>query len=200
MESKKKYQYLHYFSFNNYDDSVRMILDLKWDRKKDFDKIKTIDELNSYHDKLVEHYNMLSDKEKYEKFRKIAEKFRYLEDYDKEEGLKITLLSTPQLVLKYAEEMSNCAGSYVNRISNGQYLLLMFFDNTKERKIDEHKQFMMGMFVSSMGLEFEQFKGPCNLLASDRQKEMVIKYLEEKDISFKEVRDLKIESSNKLSF
>jgi hypothetical protein len=193
MESKKKYQYLHYFSFNHYDDSVRMILDLKWDRKKDFDKIKTVDELNIYHDKLVEHYNMLTDREKYEKFRTIAEKFRYLEDYDKEEGLKVTLLSTPQLVLKYAEEMRNCAGSYVNRVSNGQYLLLMFFDNTKERKVDEHKQFMMGMFVSSMGLEFEQFKGPCNSLASDRQKEMAMKYLEEKDISFKEVRDLKMD-------
>jgi len=192
MESKKKYQYLHYFNFNHYDDSVRMILDLKWDRKKEFDKIKTVDELNAYHDKLVEHYNMLSDKEKYEKFRKIADKFRYLEDYDKEEGLKVTLLSTPQLVIKYATEMKNCAGSYVNRISNGQYLLLMFFDNTKERQVVEHKQFMMGMFISSIGLEFEQFKGPCNATASDRQKEMAIKYLEEKDISFKEVRDLKV--------
>jgi hypothetical protein len=189
---KTKYEHLKSFSFNNYDDSVRMILDLKWDRKKDFDKIKTVNELNLYHDRLVEHYNMLSDKEKYEKFRKIAEKFRYLEDYDKEEGLKITLLATPQLVLKYAEELKNCAGSYVNRISNGQYLLLMIFDNTKERLQAEHKQFMLGMFVSSLGLEFEQLKGPCNLLASDRQKEMVIKYLEEKDISFKEVRDLKI--------
>ncbi len=196
IDSNKKYQYLNYFSFNNYDDSVRMILDLKWDRKKEFDKIKTVDELNFYHDKLVEHYNMLSDKEKYEKFRKIADKFRYLEDYDKEEGLKITLLSTPQLVLKYAEEMKNCAGSYVNRISNGQYLLLMFFDNTKERIQTEHKQFMMGMFVSSVGLEFEQFKGPCNSQASDRQKEMAMKYLGEKDISFKEVRDLKIDFVN----
>ncbi len=200
INSKAKYQYLNYFSFNHYDDSVRMILDLKWDRKKDFDKIKTVNELNVYHDKLVEHYNMLSDKEKYEKFRKIAEKFRYLEDYDKEEGLKITLLATPQLVLKYAEELKNCAGSYVNRISNGQYLLLMVFDNTKERMQKEHKQFMMGMFIGHTGLEFEQLKGPCNSLASDRQKEMAMKYLEEKDISFKEVRDLKIESSNKLSF
>jgi hypothetical protein len=130
------------------------------------------------------------------KFRKIAEKFRYLEDYNKEERLKITLLSTPQLVLKYAEEMKNCAGSYVNRVSNGQYLLLMIFDNTKERLQTEHKQFMMGMFVSSLGLEFEQLKGPCNSLASDRQKEMVMKYLEEKDISFKEVRDLKVGSTN----
>lgn len=196
INSKAKYQYLNYFSFNHYDDSVRMILDLKWDRKKDFDKIKTVNELNVYHDKLVEHYNMLSDKEKYEKFRKIAEKFRYLEDYDKEEGLKITLLATPQLVLKYAEELKNCAGSYVNRIGNGQYLLLMVFDNTKERMQKEHKQFMMGMFIGHTGLEFEQLKGPCNSLASDRQKEMVMKYLEEKDISFKEVRDLKVGSAN----
>lgn len=194
INSKAKYQYLNYFSFNHYDDSVRMILDLKWDRKKDFDKIKTVYELNVYHDKLVEHYNMLSDKEKYEKFRKITEKFIYLEDYDKEEGFKITLLATPQLVLKYAEELKSCAGSYVNRISNGQYLLLMVFDNTKGRMQKEHKQFMMGMFVGHTGLEFEQLKGPCNLLASDRQKEMVMKYLEEKDISFKKVRDLMLQS------
>lgn len=198
LDYPKAYQYLQSFSFHNYDDSVRMILDLKWDRKKEFDKIKKIDELNIYHDKLVEHYNMLNDKEKYEKFRKITEKFKYLEDYDKEEGLKITLLSTPQLILKYANEMKNCAGSYVNRVSNGQYLLLMIFDNTKERNLEEHKQFMLGMFISSVGLEFEQLKGPCNLLASDRQKEMVMKYLEEKDISFKEVRDLKINNNSTL--
>jgi hypothetical protein len=194
VEPKLNYSLLGNFSFYEYDDSVRMINDLKWDRTKEFDKIKKVSELKEYHDKLVEHYNMLSNKEKNEKFMKFAERFRYLEDYN--EGLKIKLLANPKSVLDAANEMKNCSGSYVTRISNGQYLLIMVYDKTKERKSDEDEKFMIGMNVTSIGLEFEQLKGPCNKQASNRQKELVIEYLKEKEISYREVRDLKMDTLN----
>ena len=78
--------------------------------------------------------------------------------------------------------MKNCAGSYVTRISKGEYLLAMVYDKTTERNLEEEMKFMVGFNVTSMGLEFEQFKGPCNKSASNRQKEIMMKYLEDKDI------------------
>ncbi len=189
---KLNYSLLGGFSFYSYDDSVRMIQDLKWDRTKEFDKIKKISELTEYHDKLVEHYNMLSNKEKNERFIRFAERFKYLEEYEKE-NIKIKLLSNPKLVVDAGNDMKNCAGSYVTRISNGTYLLLMMYDKTKEKAYGEDDKFMIGMNVSNTGLEFEQLKGPCNNQASNRQKEIVIKYLEDKEISYKEIRDLKID-------
>ena len=184
------YSFLEQFSFYNYDDSIRMISGLNWDRNKEFNKIKTISEINSYHDKIVEHYNMLSDEEKNEKFKKFAKKFKYLEDYDG--NLKIKLLSTPKMVLNAAKDLKNCAGSYITRISKGRYILMMIYDKSNERGLDEMKEFMIGFNVNQSGLEFEQLKGVCNRLTSDRQKKKVMKYLEDKDISYKEVRDLKV--------
>jgi len=187
---KLNYSFLEQFSFYNYDDSIRMINGLNWDRNKEFNKIKTISEINSYHDKIVEHYNMLSDEEKNEKFKKFAKKFKYLEEYDG--NLKIKLLSTPKMVLNAAKDLKNCAGSYITRISKGRYILMMIYDKSDERGLDEIKEFMIGFNINQSGLEFEQLKGVCNKLASDRQKKKVMKYLEDKDISYKEVRDLKI--------
>jgi hypothetical protein len=196
LNNKSKYKFLQNFSFNNYDDSVRMIIDLKWDRKKEFDKIKKVNELNEYHDKLLEHYNMLSDKEKHQKFLDFTQNFKYLEDYDSED-LKIKLVETPSLLIKYAKDMKNCAGSYVNRVSQGQYLFLIVFDISEEKSTEKLNEFMLGVFVSKLGLEFDQLKGSCNALASNRQKEMVMKFLEDKDISYKELRDLKIIDESK---
>ena len=51
---------------------------------------------------------------------------------------------------------------------------------------------MIGLNVTQTGLEFEQFKGDCNEKASNRQKETIKKYLEDKDISYREVSDLMI--------
>jgi hypothetical protein len=184
------YSLLQGFSFYEYDDSVRMINALNWDRNKEFDKIRKISELKEYHDKLVEHYNMISDKEKNERFAMFAERFKYLEEWDGD--YKIKLLAKPKMVLDAAKDMKNCAGSYVTRISNGTYLLLMIYDKSKEKTTEEHDRFMMGLNVTPAGLVFEQLKAPCNDLASNRQKELTMSYLEDKDISYKEVRDLRI--------
>ena len=187
---KLNYSFLEQFSFYNYDDSVRMINELGWDRNREFNKIKTISEINSYHDKLIQHYNMLSDKEKNEKFKKFAKKFQYLEEYSGD--LKIKLLSTPIMVLNAAKDLKNCAGSYVTRISKGNYILMMIYDKSSERDIKEKSEFMIGFNVNTSGLEFEQLKGVCNAPASDRQKKIVMTYLEDKDISYREMRDLKL--------
>jgi hypothetical protein len=190
---KINYKNLNYFNFNNYDDSVRMIKSLNWDINKEFIKIKTVAELSEYHDKLVEHYNMLSDKEKYEKFKKIAQKYLYLEDIsdlkDFNHNIKIKVLSNPKLVLEASKEMKNCAGSYVNRISEEKYLLCMLYDNRKEN--DGDKKLMLGFNVSNYGLELEQMKGPCNRRASSSQIDIAIDYLKGKEIAFKEIRDLR---------
>ena len=189
-EVKINYNAITSFSFYEYDDCVRMINQLEWDRKKEFDKIKKISELKEYHDKLVEHYNMLSDRAKNERFVKFAEKFKYLEEYDGD--YKLTLLSQPKLVLEAAKDMKNCAGSYITRISKGQYLLLLAQDKSKEKSSEEKARFMLGLTVSTTGLQFEQFKGDCNFPASNRQREMMMSYLEDKDISYKDVGDLRI--------
>ena len=54
---------------------------------------------------------------------------------------------------------------------------------------------MLGLNVSNEGLIFEQFKGDCNFPASNRQREMMKLYLEDKDISYKDVGDLRITRS-----
>jgi hypothetical protein len=187
---KVNYAAVSSFSFYEYDDCVRMIDVLEWDRNKEFNKIKKVKELKEYHDKLVEHFNLLSDKAKNERFVEFAKRFKYLEDYIGD--YKLTLLSQPKLVLDAAKDMKNCAGSYVTRISKGQYLLLLANDKSKERNIDEKSRFMLGLNVSNEGLIFEQFKGDCNFPASNRQREMMKLYLEDKDISYKDVGDLRI--------
>ena len=194
-ESENKelnFEAIQRFDFHDYDDSIRMINQLEWDRKKEFDKIKKVNELKEYHDKLLEHYNMINDKLKNEKFINFAEKFKYLEDYNGD--YKIKLLYKPKMVLNAAKDMKNCAGSYVTRISKGQYLLLLAYDKSKDKKIKEKDRFMVGLNVTQTGLEFEQFKGDYNQKASNRQKEMLKKYLEDKDISYRDVSDLMIES------
>lgn len=187
---KINYAAVSNFSFYEYDDCVRMINALDWDRNKEFNKIKKVKELKEYHDKLVEHFNLLSDKAKNERFVQFAKKFKYLEEYVGD--YKLTLLSQPKLVLDAAKDMKNCAGSYVTRISRGQYLLLLANDKSKERNFDEKSRFMLGLTVSNEGLIFEQFKGDCNFPASNRQREMMKLYLEDKDISYKDVGDLRI--------
>ena len=184
------YDLVNLFSFHEYDDSVRMIEELEWDREKEFNKIKKIREIKEYHNKLVEHYNMLTDKEKYDKFNKFANKFKYLEKY--KDTLKLKVLSSPTMVLGAAKDMKNCAGSYVTRISQGKYLLMLMWDKSKKRKPSEENYFMVGFNVTHTGLEFDQLKATCNKPASNRQKKLVMTYLRKKDISYREVRDLRI--------
>lgn len=195
-EEKKKeevnlnYKLIPRLDFYEYDDSIMMIEELNWDRNKDFDKIKTVAELTEYHDQLSDHYNILSDSEKAERFKKFAKKFEYLEKY--RDTLKVKVLSNPREVLNASKEMRNCAGSYVTRISKGKYILMLVWDKSKRRKPKEEDFFMMGLNVSNVGLEFDQFKASFNKPASNRQRKLVMSYLRNKDISYREKRDLRI--------
>lgn len=189
-DAKLDFSLIKYFDLGQYDDCLRMISSLNWNPEKEFYKIKDITELHDYHDQLVEHYNMLSNKEKNGKFVEFVSKFKFLEKYDGD--LRLRLIKTPDALLNEAKEMKNCAASYVNRISSEQYILFTVEDICSERSPEEPSKYMLGIFVNKHTLEFDQVKAACNRQGSDRFKKQVMKYLESKDISYKELADLRI--------
>ena len=181
---------LKYFDLGEYDDCLRMIASLKWDVNKEFYRIKDVGELEKYHDQLVEHFNMLSDKQKNKNFMDSTSKYKFLEEYKGD--LRLRVIDNPEMLLSYAKSMKNCAGSYVNRIATGQYVLFIIEDLNTERKDTEPIQYMFGLNVNKHKLEFDQVKAACNVQGSDRFKKQVMTYLEDKDISYKELSDLKL--------
>lgn len=189
-DGKLDFSLLKYFDLSEYDDCLRMINVLKWDVNKEFYKIKDVTELENYHDQLVEHFNMLTDKQKNKNFADCTNKYKFLEQYDGD--LKINVITNPDMLLSYAKSMKNCAGSYVNRIASGQYVLFIIVDLSDDRKDDEPLQYMFGLTVNKHKLEFDQVKTTCNVQGPDRFKKQVMKYLEIKDISYKELSDLKL--------
>lgn len=192
------YSQLASFNFTHYDDSLRMIRALNWDANKEFHKIKKIDELEDYHNKLSDHFNLLADEAKNKDFTSSVMKYSVLEEY--ENKLKVRLIKTPELLLKHAQDMKNCAGSYVNRVSNGQYILCMVEDIDEERNKIEPQLYMLGLRANKYGeLEFDQVKAACNMQGPDRFKVNIMEFLQEKEISYKELSDLKLSTSNRNS-
>ena len=189
------YNYLRQFDLTSYDDSLRMIRALNWDANKEFYKIKKIDELEEYHNKLVEHFNLLSNESKNKDFVSFVMKYKVLEEYDNK--LKVSLVRSPELLLKASQDMRNCAGSYVNRISSGQYLICMLTDTDPDIEYGEPKEFMLGLRADKYGrLEFDQVKASSNRQGSDRFKKNVMEFLQEKEIAYKELADLRLSTSN----
>ena len=190
------YTLLKNFDLTNYDDSLRMITAMSWDPNKEFYKIKNIDKLEEYHDDLSNHFNLLSNEEKNKDFVNFVSRYTILEKYDNK--LKIRLIRTPELLLKASQDMRNCAGSYVNRVSNAQYLLCIVEDKDTERKPSEPEEFMLGLSANKYGkLEFDQVKSACNKQGSDRFKNNIMEFLQEKEISYKELSDLRLSTSNR---
>ncbi len=188
------YSYLKQFDLTSYDDSLRMIRALNWDVNKEFHKIKKIEELEDYHSKLIEHFNLLSNEAKNKGFVSFVSNYKVLEEYDNK--LKVSLIKTPESLLKASKEMRNCAGSYVNRVSNGQYLLCMIEDIDPDMQKDEPKEFMLGLKSDKYGrLEFDQVKASSNRQGSDRFKKNVMEFLQEKEIDYKELADLRLSNS-----
>jgi hypothetical protein len=186
---------LKYFDFTNYDDSLRMIFALRWDPAKEFYKLKTIESIEEYHDQLQEHFSLLSDDEKNKDFTTFVRKYQFLEDYDSA-IFKIRTIKTPDSLLNQAKEMKNCASSYVNRVSSQQYLLCIIEDTDPLKDKKEVDKYMLGLRADKRCmLEFDQVKGPCNIQGSDRFKKNMMKYLEDKDISYKELSDLRLSTS-----
>ena len=193
------YTLLRNFDLNEYDDSLRMIRTLNWDPNKEFYKIKRIKDLIDYHNQLTEHFNLLSNEEKNKDFNTFVMKYKILEEYDIENcPLKIKTIKTPNMLLDYAKSMKNCAGSYVNRVSDEKYVLCIISDIDNERKESEPKEYMLGFIVDKYGgLEFDQVKAACNVQGPDRFKKNVMDYLQEKEISYKELSDLKLSTDKR---
>ena len=117
-----------------------------------------------------------------------------LKEYEK--NLRVRLIRTPELLLKAAQDMRNCSGSYVNRVSNAQYLLCIVEDTDPKRESAEPKEFMLGLRADKYGkLEFDQVKASSNRQGSDRFKKNMMEYLQEKEISYQELADLRLSSS-----
>lgn len=193
------YNSLKTFDLTSYDDSLRMIRALNWDANKEFYKIKKINILEEFHDKLTEHFNLLSNDSKNKEFIRFVLQYKFLEEYDIK--LKIRLIRTPDLLLKASQKMRNCSGSYVNRVSNSQYLLCLVEDMDGKREAGEPREFMLGLTADKYGkLEFDQVKAACNKQGSDRFKNNIMHFLQEKEISYKELADLKLSTSREKRF
>jgi hypothetical protein len=89
--------------------------------------------------------------------------------------------------MKEAVDMHNCAGSYIRRVANGEYLAFIVHDESPKRTKEEYYKFMMVLEITPLGLEFVGIKAKFNKYGSNRFKEDVKKYLIDKDITFKEV-------------
>jgi len=177
------------YDFNLYDDCYRMIEELKWDANKVLFKIKTQKKLFELHENLLKHRSYINNAELNGRFIEFSEKFKYLENYseDLKIGLKINLIQTPEELMNHAVDMHNCAGSYVRKVANGQYISFIVFDNSKERTQEEFYKYMMVLEITPLGLEFVGIKSRFNKYGSNRFKENVKKYLIDKDINFKNV-------------
>ena len=179
------------YDFNLFDDCYRMIEELKWDPNKVLFKIKSQKKLFELHENLLKHRSYVNNAEINGRFIEFSEKFKYLEDYSedlkKSIGLTINLIQTPEELMNHAVDMHNCAGSYVRKVANGQYISFIVFDNSKERNQDEFYKYMMVLEITPLGLEFVGIKSRFNKYGSNRFKENVKKYLIDKDINFKNV-------------
>lgn len=186
------YHFSHYIGI--FDDCLRMIHALKWDINKHLLQIKKCEELEKYHDWLINHYNVTQQKESNMKYQTFVEKYKELEKYDSKD-IRIKLVGTIESLMFWAKELNNCAASYATRVLNGQYLLAIVEYKTFKEDSEKNnlKNFLMGFTVDKRGmLEFDQIKSTNNQRGSNKFKMIVMDYLREKDITFREVADLSL--------
>lgn len=191
------------FEFNLYDDCYRMIEELKWSPNKVLFKIKTMKSLYELHENLLKQRSYINNNEINLRFIEFSEKFKFLETYSKnlDVHLDIKLIQTPESLMNYAVSMHNCAGSYVRRVANGEYLTFIVSDKSPQRTKEEYAQYMMVLEITTLGLEFVGIKSKFNKYGSNRFKEDVKKYLVDKDINFKDVPSIKTNTqSNEVTY
>ena len=194
------YKFVTVFSFIEYDDTLMMMEVLKFDPKVDFNKIRTWEQLNEYHDNLVKYFSVLKDEEKNGSIMDFVSKFKFLENSEKYDGpLEIRLLSTPGMIIKEGIEMRHSASAYARNVAQGWYLIGQVYDMDPERKNTEPPKYTIGFNYDKLaGLEFDQVKGFANELGddipkkTDRFKKLLMEWLTAKDISFRPINDLKI--------
>ena len=194
------YKYLKSFSFINFDDSLMMMEVLQFDPKVHFNKIRTVSELDKYHDQLVKYFAVMKDEEKNGGILGFTSQFKMLESRENYDGpLEFRILSTPSLIIKEGVEMRHSASAYARNVAQGRYLMGQIFDNDPNRKETEPPRFTIGFTYNKLsGLEFEQVKGFANETGegipkkTDRFKKLMMEWLTNKDISFRPIGDLKL--------
>lgn len=188
------YNNVNNFDFVYYDDSVMMMEVLKFDPKKEFNKIKTYSALVEYHNNLVKYFNVVSDKEKNEKFKNFVDRFKYLENRDDYNGpIELKIISSPSMLINEGVQMKHSASSYSKKVLTESYLICQIFDNSDNLTENDLKRFTIGFVFDSLnGLEFDQVKGFANKQGSDRFKKLLMEFLTAKDISFRPIKDLKL--------
>lgn len=191
-----KFEVLKDFDFIPYDDSLMMMTVLKFDKKRHFDKIKTWKELNEYHDNLVKYFKTIKSEEQNGSIQKFVSQFAFLEDRTNYNGpLEIKLLSTPAMIIKEGVELRHSGAAYAKNVASGQYLMGQVFDRDENRQEDELIRYTIGFKHDKYkGLVFDQVKGFANKTGSNRFKKLVMEWLENKDISFQPIKDLRIDS------
>ena len=180
--------YLIYF-----DDAKRILASLKWNIKRELMGIKKCSELKKYHDWLIKQYNnTVEKKESKIKYQNFVDKYKALEEYVHDD-IEVKLIDTVEGLLFWAKQLNNSAAAYAINVERGIYLMAMV--NYKTFKSDPNtgnlKNFMLGLNVDKRGmLEFDQFKSTNNQLATNKLKLILLDYLQEKDISYRELEDL----------
>lgn len=194
------YSHVNKFSFINYDDALMMMEVLQFDPKVHFNKIRTFDELNEYHNNLVRHFSVLKDEEKNGGILKFTSQFKMLEENGDYNGpIEFRLLSTPSMIIKEGVDMRHSASAYARNVAQGRYLMGQIFDKDPSRTDKEPARFTIGFTYNKLsGLEFEQVKGFANETGdgipkkTDRFKKLMMDWLTVKDISFRPIGDLKL--------
>lgn len=189
------YSNIRSFSFIEYDDTLLMMEILKFSPKKHFNKIKTVDELTEYHDKLVSFYAVVTSESEQDCIKVFTSKFLYLEDKTDYDGpLDLQILDSAELIIREGVEMNHSAAAYASNVARGNYLLASIYDKSIDRPINEHDRFTIGfIYDETNGIEFDQVKSYGNDLGSDRFKKLVMNFLVNKDISYRPIKDLKLE-------
>ena len=190
------YSYVEKFDFTYYDDSVMMMEVLGFDPRRHFNKIKAYNDLMEYHDNLVKYFNVVSDKEKNAKFKDFVNRFRFLENREDYDGpIELRLIETPAMLITEGIQMKHSASSYSKKVITESYLIGQIFDKSTDLPDGELDRFTIGFtFDSVNGLEFHQVKGFANKSGSDRFKKLLMEYLTAKDISYRPIKDLKLQN------
>lgn len=194
-EGKEFKDYMIYF-----DDSKRILVSLKWNVRKELLKIRKCNELEKYHNWLVKQYNnTVEKKESKINFQNFVDKYKAIEDYVHPD-IEIKLIDTVEGLLFWAKQLKNSAAEYAINVEKGIYLMAMINYKTykQDSDVSHLKNFMLGLKVDKRGmLEFDQLKSTANQLASNKLKTIVMDYLREKDISYRELEDLALTEKSK---
>ena len=90
-------------------------------------------------------------------------------------------------------EMRHSASEYARNVARGEFLMGSLFDRDPNRPEDEMERYTVGFkYDKKNGLVFDQVKGFANKLGSNRFKKLVMEYLTDKDVSYKQGKDLKL--------